>query len=297
MAPGWSSKSAAPAGAHRIFYFFIRHGGRRLAYCFLYFVVAWYTLFTEQGRRGRFYLARRFPGAGALARLWHRWRLNCAFGLVLVDRAAAGILGESGIVGAEREVARLNGLLEQRRGVLILSAHVGGWQIAMAALEQVRAEKFIAYRRPAGDVDKLAHEHAGGVTTLRFIDPTGPAGGAPGMMAALQRNAVVCVTGDRSFSERNTVSVPFLGGIIRVPAAVYRIAAATGAPLAVMFFPRLGPGKFAPLTLDVFSVPERGRDLQNYRPEAERFAIALEKFCVEYRHQFFNFHDLWEPAR
>ncbi|MDR1144825.1 MAG: lysophospholipid acyltransferase family protein [Verrucomicrobiales bacterium] len=294
MAQHWSSNSAAPAFAHGIFYGLIRGGGRWAAYALLVLVATWYTLCTGHGQRGRFYLARRFPGRGAAARLWHRWRLNFTFGLVLVDRAAAGILGDRGIVGAAREVARLNDLLARRRGVLILSAHVGGWQIAMAALEHVRAEKFVVYRRPAGDVDKLAHEHADSATTLNFIDPTGPDGGALGMLAALQRNAVVCVTGDRPFDGRNTVSVPFLGGVIRVPAAVYRIAAATGAPLAVMFFPRRGPGRFAPLTLEVFTVADRGRELANYRPEAARFAAALEKFCADYCYQFFNFYDLWE---
>lgn len=294
MARCWSSNSAASSFAHGIFYFLIRCGGRRAAYALLLFVVTWYTLFTDYGQRGKFYLARRFAGSGPLAQLWHRWRLNFTFGLVLVDRATAGISGKSGVASTEHEVAQLNYLLKQKCGVLILSAHVGGWQIAMAALEQVRAEKFIVYRRPAGDVDKLAHEHAGGATTLNFIDPTDSDGGALGMMSALQRNAVVCVTGDRPFGERNTVNVPFLGGVIRVPAAVYRIAAATGAPLAVMFFPRLGPGKFMPLTLDVFSVADRGRDLPNYRPEAERFARALERFCAAYPHQFFNFYDIWE---
>lgn len=295
MAQRWSSKSAASAFAHGIFYFFIRCGGRWLAYLLLYFVVAWYTLITEHGRRGRYYIERRFPGSGCLSRLWHRWRLNLSFGKVLVDRATAGITGAMDMVGAQQNVKALNRLLGEGKGALILSAHVGCWQMAMSALETVKAPKYIVYRRPTEDVDKLAHEHGNSATTVSFIDPGGPSGGIPEIMIALQHGAIVCMTGDRLFgSNRIAISVPFLGGTINVPGSMYRIAAATGAPVVIMFFPRLGDGKFKALTMDIFNVEDRGRDLQNYRTEAERFAKALEKFCGEYRYQFFNFYDIWE---
>ncbi|MDR2462651.1 MAG: lysophospholipid acyltransferase family protein [Verrucomicrobiales bacterium] len=295
MAQRWSSDSAASAFAHGIFYFLIRGGGRRVAYALLLCVATWYTLFNAHGQRGEFYLARRFNDSGWLKKLWRRWRLNFSFGQVLIDRAAAGISGSAGVAGEREFTAQITALLARGRGALIVSAHLGCWQMAMAAMEIIPVPKYVVYRRPDGDVDKLAHEHGGLASTVQFIDPAGPFGGTPEIMAALARNAVVCVTGDRVFgSARGALSVPFLGGNINVPASAYRIAAATGAPLLVIFFPRLGAGRVGAELTAVMDIPDRGANVQNYRAEAERFAAAMEKFCAARPYQFFNFFDLWE---
>lgn len=292
----WTTRSVASAFAHRIFYFLIRCGGRFLAYGLLYFVVAYYTFLPRVRERSQPYLRRRFGPLSPLQSLLHTWRQNLAFGKTLVDHAALGITGQARVdPGAEAERAQVYRLLERGRGLILVTAHVGCWQMAMACFKAEGLETSVVYHRSRSDVDKLAHEHRGGEASVRFIDPAGAYGGGIEIMAALRRNGLVCVMGDRHFGSREgSVRVPFLGEEIHVPASIYRIAGALGTPVVVYFFPRTGPGRVGLFKGDVFDVPDRGGGPENYREEALRFTQALEGFCEKYRHQFFNYYNLWQ---
>ena len=61
-----------------------------------------------------------------------------------------------------------------------------------------------------------------------------------------------------------------------------------------MFFPWLGGGRFGAEIAGVFTVPERGPAKQQYQEFAQKFADALEAFCVKYPYQFFNYYNFWE---
>jgi predicted LPLAT superfamily acyltransferase len=87
--------------------------------------------------------------------------------------------------------------------------------------------------------------------------------------------------------------VDFLGGKIEVPFSVYRIAGALQVPVVVIFFPRKGAGRADSLVADTFFVDDKGMNPNNYIPEAQKYALALEKFSIEYPYQFFNYFNMW----
>ena len=295
----WSSRSVGSRLQHQSFYVFLRVGGLRAAYALLYLVVGWYTLFRPSvRRRGSYYLSRRFPGRSLPGRLsdsfWHSLEL----GKALVDRAAVGLLPPGTIKATLLEREALLDLLREGRGLILLTSHVGSWQAMMPALSLLNTPVNLLIQREAGDVDSHYFELRGEACPFRIIDPLGFLGGAIEMTSALKRGEVLCIMGDRVFGEaRGVVSVDFLGAPAPFPTGPYKIAAATGAPIAVLFSVKTGFATYRMVLAGVLRVPERaGRAPQGYRPFAESYVRLLEECVGEHPFQFFNFYNMWAAS-
>lgn len=290
MGSGWQ---------HDIFYMLIRLGGRHGAYLLLVFVVLYYTLLKPSVRaRSSHYLKRRFPGRSRAMAIWDSYRLNLGIGRVLVDRAVLGILGPQSLkvdLSGQQELARL---LAKGRGLVLVTAHVGCWQLAMSSLSVLDTRVNLLMHREEGDLDRHFYEHGSGKAPYGIIDPAGYLGGALEMLQVLKHGEVLCIMGDRVMGgEGGTVGVDFLGEPVEFPFSPYKLASATGAPVAVIFPHRSDDGAYALQVARVIDVPEHlGRKGSAYRPYAAEFAAALEQFVAEHPYQFFNFFDMWAPA-
>jgi len=295
MTSKWNSASAASGFKHRVFYFLIKCGGRRAAYFLLYFVALFYTLVPAFRTRAYPYINRRFAGAGFFGKLRHCYKLYLTFGKTLVDRSVLGITGNIDILSSENDRELCRSLHAKGKGLIVITAHCGCWQSAMSTFDFMDGEKYVLYRRDGGDVDKQAHEHGKIKETVKFIDPAGFAGGGVEIISALEKNAIICVMGDREFgSSKNMVKVPFLGKEIKVPAAMCRVAASLGTPVVIVYFPFKGAGRFDSVIADNFIVADNGGVIANYKEYAARFVKSLEDFCEKYPYQYFNFYNIWE---
>jgi len=296
----WTSRSIGSGWQHGIFYALIRLGGRQGAYALLLFVVAYYTLFRPSVRaRSEHYLKRRFPGRSAWARLWDSYRLNLGIGRILVDRAVLGILGPEHLKLSLAGGEELQALLAEGRGLVLVTAHVGCWQLAMSSLSVLDTRVSLLIHREEGDLDRHFFEHGGeGKAPYHLIDPAGYLGGTLEMLQVLKHGEILCIMGDRVMGgESGTVSVDFLGQPVELPFSPYKLASATGAPVAVIFPYQTGEGEYALQVARVIRVPEHlGRSPRAYRPYAAQFIEALSGFIARHPYQFFNFFDMWAPA-
>lgn len=295
----WSSRSVGTPLGHRAFHLLLRAGGLRAAYALLRPVCAWYALFRpDVRRRGSFYLSRRFPGRSAPGRIADCYRHTLALGMALVDSAAVGLLGAGAITAINRGRGRLRELLREGKGLILLTSHVGSWQATMPALNALGAPVNLLMQREQGDVDPRWFELRGERSPFRVIDPQGYLGGAIEMTGALRRGEALSMMGDRVFGDpRGVVSVDFLGAPAPFPTGPCKIAAATGAPLAVLFSVKTGRTTYEMLLADVLRVPAgAGREAGGFRPYVERYVRLLEAYTGEHPYQFFNFYDLWSPG-
>lgn len=292
----WSSRSIGRDWQHRFFYLAIKLGGRKLAYLLLYFVVAWYAAFSSVTReRAGYYLARRFPDVGPWQRFKQRYLLILTFGRVLIDRAMVGILGAEQIRVELHGKEELLALLAENKGVILVNAHVGCWQVAMSALGFMATPVNLLMQREEGDIDRHYFEHAGVECPYHIIDPRGFLGGALEMMEVLKRGEVLSVMGDRMLGDdQNGVAVAFLGGQVTMPFSAYKLASATGAPIVALFSYKTGPDSYDLKLYKTIRVPSGlGRDQQAFVPYVQEFAKTLEEFSGQHPFQFFNFFNMW----
>jgi predicted LPLAT superfamily acyltransferase len=294
----WDSRSVGKRWQFAFFAGLLRVGGRRLAYLFMYGVVAWYVLLRPfVRRRCRYYLDRRFPGVrNPLVRLWHDYRRIEALGESLIDRAAFGLLGPQALRLDFPEGPRLRELMDEGRGLIILNSHVGCWQVAMSAFRHLQAPVSIVMHRGAADIDPRWFDGAGGEVPFALIDPAQPMGGVLQMIAALQNRHVLGLMADRVFgADPNTLPASFLGAPVHFPVSPYRLSSMQGTPVAVVFSHKTGFARYRVELARVIRVPAGlGRSNAAYAPFLQQFVETLEAFTAAHPWQFFNFHDMWQ---
>jgi KDO2-lipid IV(A) lauroyltransferase len=178
-----------------------------------------------------------------------------------VARAAGGV-GVEGAAEIERSLAR-------RRGVLVLSAHFGNWDLAGIALAQsfggicVFAEA-LRPQRLARFYARLRQRHG-----VRVVH-AGSASRLP--VQVLQANGVLGVMADRAFGGR-AVRVPFGAAGLEVPTAAIRLALRHGSGVHAVLCGREAGGYILRIGADLGA--GASDDAAGVRRVASAFAAAL----------------------
>lgn len=293
-AADWSEPGTGKGWQYRFFWRLIRTFGKRPAYHISYIVTFWYVLlFPSVRKRCRYYLDHRFPDRqGKARRFLDSYHLIREFGKTLVDIAAFGILGKSSMVNVCSDVQRIRELCGREKGVILLNAHCGCWQVSLAALENLRKPVSLLMV-PDPRSQALADPCA-----AKVIDPRTGLTGVIAVTQALLRGEVVAIMGDRTFGDvQNVIAASFLGKKVFLPLSPYRLASATGVPIVVLLAPRTGLKTYELRLARVIEVPPGlGRSDKEYVTYAQQFIACLEEFVQEYAWQFFNFYDLWHDG-
>jgi len=291
----WRQPGVGAGWQQRFINRFIRKFGKRPAYFICYLVTFWYVLFYPSIRkRTQFYLRRRFiDHRGFPRRFLDSYRLVRTFGTTLVDMAAFGILGEKSLAVSSPTHDEFLRLCSDKRGYVLLNAHVGCWQVAMSALGEYHkpvAVVMIPEPRTVAMMD---------ASVKRIIDPRSGLASIVEMTEVLLGGYILGMMGDRVFGDRqNIVEVSFLGDPAAMAVTPYRLASATGLPVVVMIAPKTGFSSYDIRIAKVIEVPPNlGRDAKSYSPYAQQFAMALEEFVQKYPWQFYNFYDIWNDGR
>jgi len=296
----WSNRSIAKAWQYGFFHVLIRIGGQVLPNLFLYLLIAYYTLFRPLVRRRvSHYLKRRFPDAGPIEYLTHIYRHCLHFGRVLISRAAIGSLGRERFKATLHHKEKLLEVLGRDTGVILMTAHVGSWQLGLTTLDFIDKPIALLLEQEMGKALGHMHDKDLGQQQFEYIDPAGPFGGTLEILQRLRAGGLVSVMGDRVYgSERSIVTAPFLGGTAEFPLSPYFLASAAEAPIVVLLSRKTGMYSFELDVVDVMDIPTGlGRDATAYAPYARRFARLLEEYTDKTPYQFFNFHDMWQPHK
>ncbi|MFA5087661.1 MAG: lysophospholipid acyltransferase family protein [Candidatus Omnitrophota bacterium] len=296
-------------GVFRIF-------GLRAAYSFLYLVCLHYLLFDRQATQGALaYIKRRFPGKNFLSARLQVYRLFISQGQQLIDRYAA-VSGHAAfdvqVVGMEQ----LDELLRQRSGgFILLTAHVGNWQIALTTLKNLNRKVHLVMRPE----DNPAVERSLNISRpddfIRVISPEAELDGVIQIMNALKAGDIVSIMGDRKYGF-DGLAVDFLGDKAYLPYGAFTIAAAADCPVVVLLTSRLAYKKYLVDVRNVFNPryqnvprhprpdvsadgnrpvgPARVSKREELRGFVQAFAVVLDKYTQEYPYQCFLFSDIWK---
>ncbi len=289
----WDSKSHGTKFGHNFFYFVIRNGGRKVAYFFLYFIVFNYAvLFPSIRKTTDPYLRKRFPNAGFFERIKHRYLLILNFGRVLIDRAIVGILGPKSIQAFFPDYEKMK---KVDSGFILLISHVGGWQVAMSALDVLEKPVNFLMLRHEKDIDKHYYEHNENGNKIKIIDPNQFLGGSIEILNALKNDEIVCMMGDRVFGDsERSIEMDFLNGRANFPFSAFKMSSISQKPILVLYSHKNGPCEYQTRISTIIQVPPKlGKSEEKIRPHVENFVTSLEVFIHNYPYQFFNFYNMW----
>jgi len=277
--------------------FIMRVFSLRAAYGVALFPVLWYYLLRPEGRRSAAALYRRLGlKGGAFRRFFFGLRQAIEYSKIIMDNLYLGAFGDKHFELEKFGTDVFLKALEGGRGLILISAHVGNWHLAVnflgntnthvnLVMDDVRQEEV----RRQMDMAKASRDHL----TVRS------AGEGPALVfelsAALKRGEVVIIAGDRSAARGRRAKLPFFGKEAWFPTSAFFLAAGVGAPVCTAFTFRTGMRKYRCFGIGPFAPSADAADGETRSREmAQAFVDSLETHVRKHPTQWFNFYDFWE---
>ncbi len=282
---------------HFFFYIALRLFGHRGGRALLVPVVLSYVVFSRKihGITGH-YLQRRFPGESRRTYWRYTYKNILSFGSVLVDRGWLGISRDAALQGEFVGYDRLVELVSRGRGLILLTAHVGNWQSALAHLGglPVKVHALMQYDQQAA-AKHFFDLQGGGRRPFEIIDADGAFGGMIDAAAALGRGEVVTIMGDRYIKGSSSV-VEFFGKPVRLPDSAYQLASSVQAPVAVLLAAKTGKISYQLKLWDCFYPTYEKREERDemLRQCSAHYIKVVEEYLKDYPFQWYNFYDFWK---
>jgi KDO2-lipid IV(A) lauroyltransferase len=166
-----------------------------------------------------------------------------SFGATVVDFLAIAASDEPGV----RERVTISGLEHYDaaraggKGLLLLSAHLGGWELG-AILAAIVERPVVPVVRPLDN--PLLEEELGRLRTRFGNRVIFKQSAARGILEALRRNEAVVLLIDQNVVAREAVFVPFFGRLAATSPAVALFQQKTGAPVVPVFVWRRQGGRY-----------------------------------------------------
>jgi predicted LPLAT superfamily acyltransferase len=301
-------EEAGFSGGIRFLFWVYRNGGAALFRALLRGVMFWFFLAHGSARRASLeYLARLHEASGGAtppSTLRNSFRHFMSFGETIAVKLAASDPGRAWDAPYTAEgVDRLERLIGEKRGALIITAHFGNPELCRRLSRERHGDLrllLLVHTRHAERFNRLlkSMDPAMGIETIEV--------GGIGLSTAMRLSehisggGFVVIAGDRVPLAPGgaALAAPFLGGSAHFPVGPYVLAAALACPVFMMFSARRDRG-FAvavrPLAERII-LPRKSRKMREaaIRPYLEAYAAALAEECREYPLQWFNFFPFWQ---
>jgi KDO2-lipid IV(A) lauroyltransferase len=188
-----------------------------------------------------------------------------------------------------RGEAHLREALDGRRGVVVVTAHTGGWETAGPLLKREfdRDVMIVMQREPdarSRAIQDRARERSG-IKVMHVGDE--PLAVLP-LLSHLRRGGIVGVQIDRAPSAMRSIEVPLFGTASRVPSGPFLLARAADARVLPVFTRRLGPFRYEIELCRGLHIPKRAPDEEVARA-AERAVSEMERFIRAHPTHWFDF--------
>ena len=193
------------------------------------------------------------------------------------------------VEGGDEATRRIQALLAEGKGLIVLTLHLGNWEMGLAHLAAMGRPVSVVLRpedSEAAPFEDEAHRRAG----VRVVPAGESAWNGLDLLLSLRRSEIVAIQGDRPFGPLRQRASLF-GAPVDLPAGPFVLAQASGAPILAVCVPILGHFRCRIVVDGPLRVGPGG---EGVRAAVEAFARVVERFVGAYPTQWFNFYEVWE---
>ncbi len=183
----------------------------------------------------------------------------------------------------------------QRRGAVLVTAHIGSFEAGLLALRRVEPAVHVVFKRDASasfERMRTALRTSLGVHEAAIDDGLST---WINLRDALLRGEVVVLQADRAIPGQQSAAVPFLTGTLRMPTGPVRLARLTNSPIVPVFAIRRTDGKH---DIHLGQPIEPGTSVTG-QPDTEFIAIAkaIEAIVAKHPDQWLMLDAAFEEDR
>jgi len=254
------------------------------------FVVPFYMLFGRKGYKAQFRFFRNRLGNGRLKAFCNVYANHYRFAQVVLDRFYMYAGGKFKFQIDHYD--RYQSLAKTDSGFIILSAHVGNYEVAGYSLV-AKDKRFNAllFGYEAETVMKNRNRILS-ANNIRMIPILDDMSHLYTINNALRDGETVSIPGDRVFGSSKTVECDFMGAKAKFPLGPFAIAAQREVPVLTIHVMKEKVKQYhifiEQLHPEGTNIRQRATDL------ARQYAEQLETVVRRYPRQWYNYYDFWQ---
>ncbi|MDX1631350.1 MAG: lysophospholipid acyltransferase family protein [Thermoanaerobaculia bacterium] len=189
---------------------------------------------------------------------------------------------------------RVDELLEEGSGVILLTAHLGNWELGSVFLGQDERPVSVVYvedRYPEAESFRSRLRTRGNVEEIPL--EVGSGWGSLPVLRRLRENRIVAMQGDRDFDGRG-IPAEFFGEDVRFPRGPFIVSLLTGAPIVPTFLTYTPDLEFRAEFRSPIRAIRTGDRESDLKRAVDAWAETLEEVVATYPDQWYTFFDYWE---
>jgi len=290
MATEWEGKSKGTLLGYKIYIFVLKTFGVNGAYFLLHFIVLYYFLFSWRGSKAIYHYFRKRLGYSRLKSVGCIYKNYYKLGQTLSDRVTVSTGFREVFNYTHDGIEKIDNLLKKKQGGILISGHVGNFEISHYFLENRYSVSKISMVTTQAE-QKNIKEYLSQMsmdTTLELILIKDDMSHIFEIHAALEKGGLVVITGDRFLPGGKYLTENFMGAPAKFPLGPFRLASRLKVPVLFVYVMK---GKKRNYQLYARQAEAKGRDAQALLKEyTESMEWVLEKYPL----QWFNYFDFWE---
>jgi predicted LPLAT superfamily acyltransferase len=293
MAAEWEGKSRGTVLGYRIFVFCIKKLGIRPAYFLLYFVVLYFCFFSWKGTKAIYYYFRRRLDFPILKSIFSIYRSYYIFGQTIIDKVAISSGLRDRFSYDFDGVDKLNQVLAEKKGGLLISAHVGNFEIAQFFLNELEENAPINLLTTDKEREAIK-DYLDRISTksqIKFILYEDDFSHIFEIGAALSRNELICITGDRYVKQTKFLEGDLLGKKAKFPAGPFIMGQKLNVPILFVYVM-----KESNLHYHLFARKVEA-NAGDARSILAHYIESITWILKRYPYQWFNYFDFWDVEK
>ena len=208
-------------------------------------------------------------------------------GCLVADFMRSPILSDEELHMPQEGSHHLTKLVEDKKGVLLVTAHLGNWE-RLGAFAPTVGVRVSGVARDAND-DELTQE-VKNIRKNRGLEILSSGSAARDILTRLKAGEVIAILPDQN---NDDAYIPFFGRIAGTAIGPARLHLKTGAPILPMCILRSGPGQFRVVIREPL-VAKEGEDAVQLMTRVNEEIEAMIRLAPE---QYLWMHDRWRNAR
>jgi len=290
----WDGKSRGAVIGYKIFIFFIQKFGIRSAYFILYFVAFYFLFFSVKGTKASFYYFHNRLGNSKLKSFFKVYLGYFSFGKTIIDKFAIASGQKDKFTYNFDGEHNLNDILKQNKGGILISAHVGNFEIAEYFFSRVDKSSTQINLVTTDGEHQVIKEYLDSIslkTNMKFIIIKEDMSHVFEINKVLGNNELICFTGDRYFKGSKTLTEKLLGKEAIFPAGAFLIGSRLKVPVIFLYIMKETNKHYH------FYAEEavfKNRDAQDL---LKQYTNSIERILKKYPYQWFNYFDFWNDIK
>lgn len=293
MVTEWKGESRGTVLGYKIFVFFIRNLGPRSAYIILYFVAAYFYIFALDNSKSIYYYFHNVLKYSKVKSAFSIYQSYYKFGQTIIDKIAISSGLRDKFTYDFDGLHLLNKVLNEKKGGILISAHIGNFEIAEFFFNELENNTTICLLTTDAEHTKIK-EYLESVTkksNIKLILIKEDLSHIFEINNALSRNEIICITGDRYVKGAKYLTANLLGKEAKFPAGPFLLGSRLKVPVLFVYVIKE--------TTKHYHLFARTTQVKYGKSEEllKKYIESVEWILDKYPLQWFNYFDFWNAKK